>query len=223
MRSNVKVFDPYVLMMTYVVWRNLDSVDLSTDIRPLIESTYLERKEQDAMESLRLLRAKNRKKMESEAERIKDVWSRNVRDDGVALTRYEQVPCTDVLLCRSISKHVDCVEIEFLSKPDPMRLPLAPEKPNREIAIRISENTVRAPFYLAKPWIETPSWAEPYFFGYATALVVAPDGSLFNADGRRIEGLVWNDRLGLRKNVGFPLDKNDNYGRVGYHEFDAWE
>ncbi len=101
------VYNPYVLCRSLEVWRDLDRLTVPTDIRPLIEATYLGREERGVMSRwLHELEHGNRYRKGRKA--LRQLARITLAQDGTTLpeskaqTRYSEDVTIDVLLLSSV-------------------------------------------------------------------------------------------------------------------------
>ena len=106
--SSAFVYSPYVLCRSLEVWQKLESINLPTDIRQLIEQTYRVRVEKDPM--ARWLsdldngtRRRSGRKAMRQLARITLADVGNTLPESKAQTRYSETDSFDVLLLRHIS------------------------------------------------------------------------------------------------------------------------
>ncbi len=120
-KENCLVYAPYVLMRTYSVWKPRNEVKLPSDIRDVIEATYV-----DARDLEGELMTELREQLEHKSERLRKLACSaqdNVRgiptgpDDEHAATRYSDLPTRTVLLlalAEEMSGRNDQAEVRML-------------------------------------------------------------------------------------------------------------
>lgn len=98
---SAKVYAPYVLCRTLEVWQDLEQAHLPQDIRPLIESTYQARPEQDKLASYLQEIEKKRQTLHQLALQGMSVIGRAKPDEAVT-TRYSEQETIEILLVKQI-------------------------------------------------------------------------------------------------------------------------
>ena len=147
-----KVYMPYVLYRSLDVWRRRERVELPQDIRPMLEATYVEQPEVDAV----LLNckndvSKNREKLERLA-RIGLAAGARTLPESKATTRYSETESCEVLLLRKKTTDKTGTMVTLLNGKK-LRIPqngrsIGP-KENRRLAAELQQNVVLVPEYLA--------------------------------------------------------------------------
>jgi CRISPR-associated endonuclease/helicase Cas3 len=98
--KSANVYSPYVLCRSLQVWHDLKIVALPSQIRDLIEATYVERDEQGAMRVYQAALEKVREKLELLA--LNSVSKNNkTQSDDKASTRYSEQDTVQVLLLKA--------------------------------------------------------------------------------------------------------------------------
>lgn len=106
--SSAFVYSPYVLCRSLEVWQGRTALKLPQDIRPLIEQTYAQRPEQDAMaqwlhELDNGTRWRTGRKAMQQLARIGLAETGNTLPESKAQTRYSETESCEVLLLRSLA------------------------------------------------------------------------------------------------------------------------
>jgi CRISPR-associated endonuclease/helicase Cas3 len=107
--SSAYVYSPYILCRSLEVWQGLGGVRLPTDIRPLIEATYLRRQEEAPMSRwLHELEHGTPRRIGTKAlrqlARVTLAEVGRTQPEHKAQTRYSETDQTDVLLVRALSR-----------------------------------------------------------------------------------------------------------------------
>jgi CRISPR-associated endonuclease/helicase Cas3 len=147
-----KVYMPYVLYRSLEVWQRHEQVKIPQDIRPMLEATYVEQPEVDAV----LLNCKNdvsksREKLERFA-RIGLTTGVRTLPESKAITRYSETDGCEVLLLQKKTTDETGTTVTLLNGKT-MRIPqnsrgVGP-KECRRLSAEIQQNVVLVPEYLA--------------------------------------------------------------------------
>lgn len=147
------VYDPYILMRTLEVWLKLDSVLLPSQIRELIENTYIFRKETG-------LWFQFKQKLEMEKNKLQRLASIGLSQGGKTLpdsqasTRYCEEETLDVLLVRQLRTSDQETRITFLDGKEVVLPRLSKhqslsKRQNshqiRQLAVALMQNIVKVP------------------------------------------------------------------------------
>jgi CRISPR-associated endonuclease/helicase Cas3 len=106
LRKSAPVYDPYVLLRTLEVWKDLSVVNLPGDIRWLVEETYKDQHENGLLGKLKSELDKERNKLKNLA-RLGISTGGRTPPDTEASTRYSEQETLDVLLLQSAKKNED--------------------------------------------------------------------------------------------------------------------
>jgi CRISPR-associated endonuclease/helicase Cas3 len=106
LRKSVPVYDPYVLLRTLEVWKDLDTLNLPGDIRRLVEETYKDRDENSLLGKLKFELEKKRDTLKNLARLGISTGGRTLPDSEKS-TRYSEQETLDVLLLQSVKKNED--------------------------------------------------------------------------------------------------------------------
>ena len=151
------VYAPYVLFRTLEIWGKLRSVQIPTDIRPIIEKTYSEQKE-TALSEYKYKLEQRREELSRFAMAGMSVMGQTLSDANPP-TRYSEENTLDVLLVKAVRQTADGHKIIML---DDSVIQVMNNEQNsklqRDIAVKIMEQTVKvferhAPEALKIPWI----------------------------------------------------------------------
>lgn len=168
--STAKVYAPYVLCRSLEVWESVSQVNLPSNIRNLIESTYAMRDESDAM-------LKHRYQIETERDNLQNLALRGLskagttRSEESAQTRYSELESTEVLLIRAYQHDqakqgtwVTLLNNEKLWVPHNGRS-LNPRQ-WREVSATLIQNTLKVTDYLAPSSVsrDQVKWLGDYFY-----------------------------------------------------------
>lgn len=145
-----KVYAPYILCRSLEVWHDLKSVDLPSQIRELIEATYVERLEQGEMQ-------RYKSKLEEQRAKLKQLALFGLSKAGTTLpesasTRYSEQDSVQVLLLRNYQTGNEATEITFLNgeKIDlPRGVKANDKKLWRNLAAALLKNTLNVVSYNA--------------------------------------------------------------------------
>jgi CRISPR-associated endonuclease/helicase Cas3 len=148
--NTAKVYAPYILCRSLEVWHKLKCVILPSQIRDLIEATYVERIEQGEMQ-------RYKSKLEEQRAKLKQLALFGLSKAGTTLpesasTRYSEQDSVQVLLLRDYQTGNDATEITFLNgeKIDlPRGVKANDKKLWRELAAALLKNVVHVAIYNA--------------------------------------------------------------------------
>ncbi|MEI7840953.1 MAG: CRISPR-associated helicase Cas3' [Methylococcaceae bacterium] len=162
-----KVYAPYVLCRSLEVWHELESVILPSQIRELIEATYVERVEQAEMQ-------RYKSKLTEHCAKLKSLALFSMSKAGTTLpesfsTRYSEQDSVQVLLLRDYQTGNEATEITFLNgeKVDlPRGVKAKDKKLWRELAATLLKNVVHVVSYNAPQAVSTKelSWLEEFIY-----------------------------------------------------------
>jgi len=107
-----KVYSPYVLFRTLEQWDKVKILSLPSDVRPLLEGTYCERKETGKMAELKYDLQRRIQILENFAA-LAQSTNAKTRSDESASTRYEDTTSCKVLLLKSLFIKGDVAHIVF--------------------------------------------------------------------------------------------------------------
>ncbi|KGA93897.1 CRISPR-associated helicase Cas3, protein [Leptospirillum ferriphilum] len=198
-----KIYAPYVLCRTLMVWEDLLKISIPGDVRKLIEETYSERQdENEAM--IRYFQQVIKKREDLRRLALLGLATEGkTQSDENAMTRHNTIPEVDVLLLRSC--HQDALRkttIVRLLDGSEISVPLngSAISPNerRSISARLMQDTLRVPFFYA-PGGGRPEWLKDYFYLGDKEETLLRIG-LLSEDGevRSVEHRYANDRYAIR-------------------------
>lgn len=167
--STAKVYDPYVLCRSLMVWKDVSQIMVPGQIRGLIEETYREREETGFM-------ARHLYRLESEREKLQRFALIGLSQGGKTLpeekaqTRYSAQETTEVLLIRSFRHDHDRKATWVMFFGGEILVPwnghsLRPEQ-WREISVTLRQHILNVPeYYAPKPVSRNViKWLEDYFY-----------------------------------------------------------
>ena len=143
-----KVYSPYILCRTLEVWQKILSINLPSEIRPLLEATYEERHEKENM-------ARYKREMEKERDKLTTLALTGVSRGGKTLpeskasTRYSETESVEVLLIKKFICAENGTSLRLLDDSELLLPKFADAATRRQKASEILKNTVSAPVYLA--------------------------------------------------------------------------
>lgn len=151
--NSAYVYTPYVLCRSLEVWQKLPSVSLPTDIRTLIEATYVGRVETGKMQNY--FAALEKKRTELKQLALGAVSSANsAASDDNADTRYSEIDSVQVLLLKNFQPLADKTGVEItLLTGEKIVLPSGMKQQDkarwREIARILLKNTLQVAIHIA--------------------------------------------------------------------------
>ncbi len=193
-----RVYAPYVLLRTFVLWRDRTELTLPDDIRPLLEATYVEPVEQEppSWSALRDALEARKAKLRCAAEAGANPWQLALEDEEGVQTRWASSPTASLLLVRRIvswDTRKGAV-LELLSG-DPCVL--GPGKFDFQAARAIHRNVVKVPRWSVRQHLgRAPEWLHDYVAGDLVACKVRGEELLVLPDGE-ISRLTYRGDLGV--------------------------
>ncbi|MBN6741226.1 CRISPR-associated helicase Cas3' [Acidithiobacillus sp. MC6.1] len=169
--STAKVYAAYVLCRALAVWQEIQTVSLPSQIRELIEATYAQQVENDAMAKLLHQVEAMRTKLERLALQGLSKGG-TTQPEEKAKTRHSEMESTEVLLIRAYQpdteKHGTWVTLlngERLFVPRNGRSLLLRHQ-WREICVKLMQSTLNVPEYLAPKVVSRTQidWLSDYFY-----------------------------------------------------------
>lgn len=106
------VYSEYVLCRTLEIWQNKKEVELPSDIRGILESTYEDRLENGRLASLKTATL-NKKTILQSAALIGLSTAVNTMPESAAQTRYSDIENISILLMKSFIQTEECYDIIF--------------------------------------------------------------------------------------------------------------
>lgn len=147
--TSASVYSPYVLCRSLEVWQNVTSLILPKDIRGLIDSTYQERAEPSAWQTLKdQLKQGTRYRTGEDA--LQTLAKLTLSCNGKTLpehkaeTRYSDIDSHEVLLLKQLSfdKDHNCSRLTLLNGQQ-LTLPVKKQKVSKSIAAMLHQQIVR--------------------------------------------------------------------------------
>jgi CRISPR-associated endonuclease/helicase Cas3 len=212
--STAEVYAPYVLCRSLAVWQGVTQVKLPSQIRELIEATYVKQDESDDM-------AKHLHQVEAMRTKLERMALLGLSKGGTTLpeekaqTRHSELESTEVLLIRAY-QHDQAKQGTWVTLLNnerhwvPQNGRSLPRKEWREISATLMQNTLKVTDYLApKPVTKSQiNWLGDYFYlgkpEYDESVMlrvalVGDDENLHSLDGAQINDqyqLSYNSRQG---------------------------
>ncbi len=206
-KGNCCVYDPYVLMRTYVVWHNRKTVSIPSDIRAIIEETY-----EEITHSKDDLMGRLKEHLQRKSERLRRL-ARSAQDDiqGMptgsdderAATRYSDLPTRTVLLLagvEEISGRNDQARVRLL---DGAELDLSMFKPDFEATKLLHGYTVSIASHLLPDRgniNQDRDWLKRHFFDRPIVLLMEENGRLTCFQGPETD-LFCSPEYGVWRNI----------------------
>ncbi|WP_051321349.1 CRISPR-associated helicase/endonuclease Cas3 [Chrysiogenes arsenatis] len=186
--NKAKVYAPYILLRTLELWKKLQSVEIPSQIRWLIESTYAELEGEPASwQELSDNWFASDSAKEMHAKRNSNIWQLALDDQEGVQTRISEIDTIPVVLCR----HLDDKSVTFL---DGTSLTFSPDF-NFPMAKAIHRNLVKVADYHVK---ETPcAKFVPYLHERHAVAIVHEDNSISCKGVKGNIELFYSDTLGL--------------------------
>lgn len=178
---SARVYAPYVLMRSAVIWRGRTEVHLPNDIRPLLEATYSEEgpTEPTPWETLRAELEAEKRKLKANAEAVMRVLDKPMLtpDDDRALTRRKGPPTVPLVLLRSIVQLPTC-HGWILTAPDGTKAEVSSDDWSWDAARFLHHWLVRVPKWQVPFPIDRPQWLAEHTSQDAVVALLAEDGRL---------------------------------------------
>jgi CRISPR-associated endonuclease/helicase Cas3 len=162
-----KVYLPYVLYRSLVVWQQKANVSLPLEIRPMLEATYAEQNETGLLNKCKDDVRKSREKLAGLA-RIGLATGGRTLLESKASTRYSETESCEVLLIRKRTTEVLGTTLTLLSG-EKIQFPVNAKskglKQWRELAADLQHNVVLVPEYLApETSVRQIEWLKEYVY-----------------------------------------------------------
>jgi len=187
------VYSEYVLLRTLEIWKDLSTVTIPGDIRPLLEDTYKDRSESGLSARYKAELSKKKETLQSLA-RVGLSKGIETLPESRASTRYSELETVDVLLLAKKRTSATGMELFFLDgssivAPDPC----TNRNMRRTVAAAIVKNTVRVADYIAPDSSrDIPKFAQFVYTGSKDdgeepfrVAIVARDDEITGEDGSR--------------------------------------
>lgn len=148
--ATAKVYAPYVLCRSLAVWQNVNQVHVPSQIRELIEATYVVQEEKEHM-------ARHLHQLEVQRHKLKQHALLGLSKGGTtqseekAQTRHSELETTEVLLLRSYQQEKQGTWVTLLDN-ERIWLPLngrSIRQKWRELSAQLMQNTLKVADYLA--------------------------------------------------------------------------
>ena len=196
--KSAKVYAPYVLLRTFDLWRELTTLTLPADIRPILEATYTDppKNEPNAWRELRKELETRKEKLRNAAIANGNPWQIQLDDEEGVQTRWNSRPTTSVLLARRIfaCDQKNGASLELLNG---NRCELRPGVFDFAAAQALIRNLVKVPSWCVKNNINsTPAWLREYARN-GVLLCKVCDEKLVLLQGGAETGLTYRNDLGV--------------------------
>jgi CRISPR-associated endonuclease/helicase Cas3 len=189
--KKAKVYAPFTLLRSLEVWEQAQQVSIPSQIRELLESTYINRWDGEPESWVTLCSewfgTDSAKKMI--ASRNSNIWQLPLEDKEGVQTRINEMPTVPMVLCRKINKQ----EAVFI---DGTSANLGGEKFLFHTAQAIHKNLVKVPKYCFDHIEICSSFAE-YLYGEQCFGLVSATGSIEVIGLKEGFHLLYTDKLGL--------------------------
>jgi CRISPR-associated endonuclease/helicase Cas3 len=190
------VYAPYVLLRTAAVWKSKSEINLPTDIRPLLDATYVEpdQQEPETWREIHVELEGEKRKLMLVATSATNVFNTPMLEDREEiLTRAKGAPTTPVILLRSITTTGNnSVRVVAL---DGSQSEISDYDWQRSSARFLQQWLVRTPRWLVPAEAPHPPWLMLHGPHHATVATVADDGRCLFGD--QTSNLTYDPRLGL--------------------------
>lgn len=143
--EKIPVYDKYIINRSFEVWNDKKTISIPCDIRNLLEETYSERDETEALQRLKNEMLKKKSELESAAihSEFKMESFLNVQNDDNAKTRYSDEETVSVLILKSKKKAENGILLTFIDD-ETLFIPSKIEKQSEKTLISsvLMKNTV---------------------------------------------------------------------------------
>ena len=180
---SARVYAPYVLLRTTLVWQGRESLRLPVDIRPMLEATYAApaSDEPDGWKELHAELEAEKRELIGNAEAMTRVLGSPMLDDGEEiLTRRRGAPVIPVTILRSFSE--DGAGNVTATALDGSQAHISAYDWRRESARFTHQWTVRAPRWMLPAQPLRPRWLSLHGAFGATVVTVGDDGRCQSVD-----------------------------------------
>lgn len=199
--GKAKVYAPYVLLRSLEVWREIETVEIPTQIRQLIETTYEDQDiEHLGWENLysEWYGTDSAKKMK--AQMSSNIWQVALDDREGVQTRLNEMPTVTMVLCRDMTgknvRFVDDTVVEFSSEGFVFAAAKA-----------IHRNLVKIPDYCFD-YVEPSPELDEYIYESKCIGIVAENGSV------TVKGLKNTFKLHYSNDLGLLIEKSSGKEEV---------
>jgi CRISPR-associated endonuclease/helicase Cas3 len=213
-----KVYMPYILYRSLVVWEQKKTLLLPQDIRPMLEATYVDQAETGILNKCKENVISNQLRLSGLA-RIGLSTGGKTLPESKASTRYSEMESCEVLLVRKIESYDSGTTLKLLNG-EKIQLPTNAKSKGarkwRELAAELQKNVVLVPEYLApQTSVRQIEWLKDYVYigNYEESpfrvAIVQEDGVLSGIDrGNPLP----NYELSYTPILGYVARKLDNNG-----------
>lgn len=221
-KSNCLVYDPYVLWKTFIVWQEIDGVNLSGDIRPLLEATYRRdaENEKDCIKELFEYHEKICTKLKkiAEASKAKYISLPNKDDrEGVA-TRYSDLPSMQVLLVKKFESSGNRAKLHLMND---VVVEVDRNVKDFKVTADLHENLITIASYLLRNFnTKTPDYLLKHFYE-KTPVLLWDESTGYLSLNSRTTGLIYKPELGLYRDKQYLPQKDKQY--LSDEEFDDFD
>ena len=149
------VYAPYVLCRTLEVWKNLSRINLPSQMRELIEDTYVEKTEKGMLAHYKYKLEQKRETL-SRLARVGLAKGGRTIPESKASTRYSETENSEVLLIRAKRQKDDAIHLRLIDDSIlvlPKKNRFRSGKAWREIAADLQKNTVSVPEWIAPKFL----------------------------------------------------------------------
>lgn len=184
------VYDPYILLRSLEVWQGRTEVEIPSQVRLLIEETYLEKDEEpEAWQTLRMEMDGNSMAYRQRAVMSSNIWQAALDDREGVQTRLNEQKTVSLIICRSIDREsavfFDSTVAELVS--DTYRF---------DTARAIHRNLVKVPQHHFLQVEQCPAFEE-YLYDSQCVGIVGDDGTVSVKGLKDGVGLTYTVEMGL--------------------------
>lgn len=193
---SARVYAPYVLLRTMAVWRTRTAIQLPTDIRPMLESTYAEPDENEpaAWRELHADLENEKRELALIAEAATRVLGNPMlADKEEVLTRRKGPPTTPVVLLRSVTGGLN--GLTTLVALDGSRIDISDHEWRRAHARFLHQWIVRSPRWMIPENTPRLRWLDLHGPSNAVVAVVRDDARCLFSD--QVSAMNYDPRLGI--------------------------
>jgi len=178
---SARVYAPYVLLRSAVVWRGRTEIRLPNDIRPLMEATYSDPGETEppSWDTLRSELEAEKRKLQANAEAAMSVFGMPMltpEDDG-ALTRRKGPPTVPLVILRSIVQ-LPASQGWMLTAPDGTAAKVSSFDWSLDVARFLHHWLLRVPKWQVPSVTDRPKWLAEHTSHDTVAALLDADGRL---------------------------------------------
>lgn len=196
--KSAKVYAPYVLLRTFLLWRGRTEFTLPADIRPLLEATYAEsvQKEPEAWGELREALESRKRKLQQFACANSNPWQLALDDEEGVQTRWNSCPTASMLLVRTAVSW-DTKQGAVLELLNGDRCELRAGEFDYGTAKALHRNLVKVPRWCVRAHLaQTPRWLGEYIQGDVVVGELTGE-KLLRLPDRNDTGLAYRADLGV--------------------------